>query len=191
MLPSFSAPYEVNRKKYRQHGSTRCNGPKKPFIELRRITHPWLFKCGRKVLHCETILARVDTGADITVLTQDAASKWSLDLKRCSQRDVQIVRLADGSIRWGVVQNVSLDICGIALTDVPVFISAPECTAVQERQLDECLDRLEKRVNSGVMDIPSGAGGSNRPLLHNLLGTRGVLDRVLLCIDSERVYLYA
>ena len=178
-MTSFSDPYTVDSGVYLPHSAcgfepnpeTGKRGA--PYIEIAISYRRFGEKLRQWLFHPRKIVARVDTGADKTILGQGVPKGLEIAPGTHSARDVQAVRQADGSVCVGVCCKLDLLVGSTRLLDVPVLLSLRVDTAYAEY-----LRLYPKRQDQQASPF------SGRPLRANLLGTRGVLDQVLMCLDS-------
>jgi hypothetical protein len=184
-MKSFVNGYTVDHQKYESCASCKLQGARanasgriKPFIEIGLPAKGLKGACKRLVLGPETITAKVDTGADVSALNAEAARLLGLDRRSLDPTKVEIVRLADGSVLRAVRYRVDLCICGKWLKDVPVLFPVPKelVAQVYVSHLETHGTRSASRMSFGT-------------IIQNLLGTEGVTEQALLCLDDGDFYL--
>ena len=155
----------------------------KPFVEIGLPDHRFSGPLRRLLLGPETLTAKVDTGADMTAFNRDGAKSvatlMNLDLSSYDPAAIRMVQVADGTICVGVVHHIDLYVCDQLIEDVPVLLPVPYNVAMN------CyLDRVN---GLSLHDWPRL---TERSIRRNLLGTEGITENVLLCVDSERLYIF-
>jgi len=184
-MSAFVDAYVVDQRLYVPHRkvgflpSTAAGGLRRPCIRIGIPERRLWAKLRLLFMHPETVLVQIDTGADTTAMNRDTAAKFGVNLDNYKAEEVEVVTLADGSVCVAVRRQMDLVICNWVLEDVPVLFPLRGDQAVVE------LMRLRPDPFKRA-----GLPLSPRELRANVLGIEGVLDKVLLCLDSENVYLF-
>ena len=119
------------------------------------------------------------------------AKKWGINVTRFKESDVQFIQLADGSVHVGLVRRLCLNVCRTTLVDVPVFVSVKPNRMVEKAIEKRYFEKLNQVTTSSAPRSAAPVEVAKRPLTRNVLGIEGVLDKLLICLDSDGAYFFA
>jgi hypothetical protein len=173
----------VDDELYHPHSLSRfqrgSRGGSGTYVEIGTPKAGGVARLKRVFFHPQTLLVRLDTGADVTVFRLEVAKTMHIDLANYSSKDVHIMKFPDGSVYPAVKRKLDLVVGGRTIKNVPVLFPLPTTAAY-----NEWLVRYPSRTSQGQSPL------CRNPPRRDLLGTQGILDRVLLCFDSEQVYIF-
>ncbi len=176
---SFSGQYEVDREQYHPQVPLNYCSNAGPYIDIGVPKSGLLAAIKGLFFHPKTVRAKVDTGSNTTLLDPRVAEMLNIDLKVYDSSRVEMIKFADGSVYPVIRYEIDLMVAGRKLDEVPVFFPL-----LPESAYSEYLLRQQNRQSQERAPL------CNRMPRRNLLGNKGVLNRLMLCIDSKNIYVF-